>query len=218
MKQCFIYKTTLGGRQIRVNRQVFKKCVPRPSIDQPLLGYDAVDKKLLVNEVEANTVRLLFNKYLECRSVRKLKIEADSLGLVTKRRNSRKGITGGKPFSRGNLYQILRNPIYAGLIGHRGHVFEGQHRAILDKDIWHKVQNMLENNAPHRRTVNNVTGRHHLIGRIFDENENRSDQNPYSVGSNHDSTAQTSSVSGTPMRTKSINVYPPAFITRRLVL
>jgi site-specific DNA recombinase len=42
----------------------------------------------------------------------------------------------------------------------------------LDKDIWHKVQNMLENNAPHRRTVNNVTGRHHLIGRIFDENGN----------------------------------------------
>ena len=41
------------------------------------LGYDACDKKLIVNEREADTVRCLFALYLEHQNVRPVKAEAD---------------------------------------------------------------------------------------------------------------------------------------------
>ncbi len=49
-------------------------------------GYDVVDRKLFINEAEAETVRRLFQLYLELGTVRRLKYEADRLGIVTKRR------------------------------------------------------------------------------------------------------------------------------------
>ncbi len=52
----------------------------------PPLGYDAVDKKLVINEAEAETVRFLFDNYVDLGSIRKLKKVADRAGIVTKRR------------------------------------------------------------------------------------------------------------------------------------
>ena len=79
------------------------------------LGFDVRDKRLVVNEAEAVTVRRLFDLYLQNRSVRQLKVAADAEGIVTKRRSFASGrVQGGKPFSRGNLYQLLSNPIYVG--------------------------------------------------------------------------------------------------------
>ena len=54
------------------------------------------------------------------RFLKLLKQETDHLGLVTKRHEDGSGFRGGLPFSRGNLYQMLHNPIYAGEIAHKG--------------------------------------------------------------------------------------------------
>ena len=77
----------------------------------PPLGYDVKDKKLVVNAAEAETVKTLFRLYLKLGSVRMLKREADRKGLVTKRRRRDDCSTGCKPFTRGNLYQLLHNPL-----------------------------------------------------------------------------------------------------------
>ena len=50
------------------------------------LGYDVKDRKLIVNEPEASTVRLIFKRYAELGSVALLKAELDRLGIVSKRR------------------------------------------------------------------------------------------------------------------------------------
>jgi site-specific DNA recombinase len=50
------------------------------------LGYDVKDRKLVVNETEAATVRLIFRRYGELGSVALLKAELDRLGIVSKRR------------------------------------------------------------------------------------------------------------------------------------
>ena len=64
------------------------------------LGYDAVDKKLVVNEREAKQIRILFDLYLKLGNVRLVKVEADKQGIVTKRRNARdERIRGGRPLS-----------------------------------------------------------------------------------------------------------------------
>jgi site-specific DNA recombinase len=38
---------------------------------QPSLGYDVKNRKLLVNEAEAATVRMIFHRYLELGSIRR---------------------------------------------------------------------------------------------------------------------------------------------------
>ena len=46
----------------------------------PPLGYDVKDRKLVVNEAEAETVRYIFRRYQELRSVRLLKEHLDASG------------------------------------------------------------------------------------------------------------------------------------------
>src|SRR5262244_2458102 len=62
------------------------------------LGYDARERTLVVNPAEAETVRCLFALYLEFGRVRRVKQEADQLGLRTKRSITADGCErGGKP-------------------------------------------------------------------------------------------------------------------------
>lgn len=75
-----------------------------------LLAMTAKDRSLVINEIEAKTVRTLFRLYLELGSVRALQAEAQRRGL--------RGKTG-QPFSYGHLYFLLQNPIYIGLIRHK---------------------------------------------------------------------------------------------------
>src|SRR5207253_1494290 len=79
------------------------------------LGYDASERTLVVNPAEAETVRCIFALYRDLGCVRGVKEETDRLGLMTKRRTMASGLErGGKPFSRGHIYQLLSNPIYIG--------------------------------------------------------------------------------------------------------
>lgn len=134
------------------------------------LGYDVHDRKLIVKEAEAETVRTIFRLYLELGSVRLLKRACDESGIVSKVRTYESGRTvGGVPLSRGNLYQMLSNPIYAGLIPHQEERYPGLHDAIIDTETWDAVQNQLADNAVVRRTGANAKSPSLLKGIIFDE-------------------------------------------------
>ena len=115
------------------------------------LGYDVRDRKLIVNDAEAETVRLIFRRYAELGSVRTLTEELAGLGIVSKRRQGAGGVlAGGNRFSRGALYTLLQNPIYRGEIGHKGKVYPGQHEAIIDAELWQVVQAKLAGNRQAR--------------------------------------------------------------------
>jgi site-specific DNA recombinase len=91
------------------------------------LGYDVKDRKLIVNEPEAATARLIFRRYAELGSVALLKAELDRLGIVSKRREGAGGrVAGGQHFSRGALYLMLQNRLYRGDIVHQGEAYPGQ--------------------------------------------------------------------------------------------
>ncbi len=140
----------------------------------PPLGYDAKDRQLIINEAEAATVQLLFETYLAVGSVRALKEEAERLGLRTKRRLLSDGREqGGIPFGRGHLTAILTNPIYCGMIRHRGQVHAGRHSRIIDAETWDAVQVQLKAHAPTRQLARNSRGQHLLTGFLFDETGDR---------------------------------------------
>src|SRR5215216_4041638 len=85
----------------------------------PPLGYEVQDRKLVVNESEAETVRAIYLGYTQLGSVRVLQRELEGI-VVSKRRVDRFGReSGGKTLARGALYHMLQNRIYRGEIVHK---------------------------------------------------------------------------------------------------
>ena len=134
------------------------------------LGYDKIDAGLVINKAEAETVRTLFQAYVDLGSVRKLKDYADTAGLRTKQHEFASGrVTGGKPFRTGHLYQLLSNPLYHGKIKHHDQVYDGLHEAIISEALWSRVQETLANNRVARTTRKNAANPSPLAGKVFDE-------------------------------------------------
>jgi hypothetical protein len=121
-----------------------------------------------VNEAEAETVRHIFKRYCALGSVRALAQELETGKVFSKVRAAANGsFYGGKPFSRGALYQLLQNKIYIGLTTHRGEAYPGEHPAILDNDLWEKTQELLDANRVGRRALEKSASRR-LVGMVFD--------------------------------------------------
>jgi site-specific DNA recombinase len=86
------------------------------------LGYEVKDRKLVVNEDEADRVRLIFRQYLAVGCVSRLKADLDQRGVRSKRRVLTSGkVLGGCPFGRGALYHLLQNRIYWAKSSTRAH-------------------------------------------------------------------------------------------------
>ena len=135
----------------------------------PPLGYDVKDRKLVVNEAEAETVRYIFRRYQELRSVRLLKDHLDVAGIVSKRRTAPDGRSnGGKPIARGALYLILQNRIYRGEIVHKDQAYPGVHAPIVDNDLWQEVQTTLKTNRVDRGAGKGSRQLSLLAGLIYD--------------------------------------------------
>jgi len=135
------------------------------------LGFDVRERKLVINRGEAENVRGIYRRYRELGSVRLLKQDLEQRGIVSKIRVSRSGRTsGGCPFSRGALYELLSNPIYIGEIRHRKVRHAGQHEAILDRGVWDKVQDQLRDSAVRGSEPKSNAGPSPLAGKLFDEN------------------------------------------------
>jgi site-specific DNA recombinase len=89
----------------------------------PVLGYDIDQKggRLIVNPEEAEQVRTLFNLYLELGSLLPVLQEAERRGLLTKRWTTEDGkVRGGQRIAKGTLHGLLTNPIYTGMVDHKG--------------------------------------------------------------------------------------------------
>ena len=108
------------------------------------LGYDVVDKMLVVNPKEAKVVKLIYEQYHRLGSVRALKALLDEKGIKSKCRTSRSGNnSGGASISRGALYTLLKNPVYVGKVKHKDQHYAGPHDPIIDQALWERVQQQI---------------------------------------------------------------------------
>jgi site-specific DNA recombinase len=116
----------------------------------PMLGYDVDPRggRLHVNDDEATRVRDIFELYLERQSLIETAKELDARGWLTKRWTTRKGHErGGKPFNKNSLFKLLTNRLYLGKITYKDEVHQGEHPAIVDEDIFDRVQRLLKRNG-----------------------------------------------------------------------
>ena len=136
------------------------------------LGYDARDRKLVINEAEAETIRFIFNRYLET-SIGQVLDELEARGITTKAYVSRTGLSkGGGRWYVGPLRHILRNRVYVGDAVHKDNVYPGEHKPILDRELFDRVQAKMAENAVSLQRVRTIDSRSLLPGLIFDDRGN----------------------------------------------
>ena len=146
----------------------------------PPLGYDAHPdpntRELVINDEEAQTVGRIFDFYDKLQCLNAVTRQCYTERLVSKRHVFSTGrVQGGRPFSRGQIYHILRNPTYLGRIRHKDKSFPGQHTAIIEKRQWDRVQGKLATAAMRPRggttseTFTSATPVAPLLGKLRDE-------------------------------------------------
>jgi site-specific DNA recombinase len=137
------------------------------------LGYDTKDRKISVNEAEAESVRTIFRRYLELGSLNLLMADLRRKGIVTKVRKLKSGkMVGGIPFTRGPLAHLLRNRFYIGEVPFKGEVLKGEQPAIVERKLFDAVQSKLSNQS-NGSTARGNGNEALLTGRIFDDRGNR---------------------------------------------
>ncbi len=115
-----------------------------------LLGYDLLPagRGLVVNEAEAEQIRQIYGLYLERQSLRDVVEELDRRGWRTKTWVTKDGKpTGGKPFVKNILYNLLTNIAYTGRIKFEDQIYAGEQTAIVDSGLWNRVQKLLNGNG-----------------------------------------------------------------------
>ena len=108
------------------------------------LGYDVKDRKLMVNPNEADTVRMIFERFVEIGSATTLAKALRAEGVKTKR---------GRAIDKGDIYKILKNRVYLGEAVQKGTSYPGEHKAIVNQAVWDKVHAVLKA-SPRQRASN----------------------------------------------------------------
>ena len=90
----------------------------------PPIGYRPNDRSLTIVDVEADLVRHIFATYLKLGNVPRVEEALAREGVRSPRRNRGSGREfGGRVLARGQIYGILKNPLYVGLIEHKGQTY-----------------------------------------------------------------------------------------------
>jgi len=111
-------------------------------------------------------------RYLDTRSVPALLEQLRAEGVATKVQRRVSGPhRGGIPFRRGSLFYLLKNPVYRGKIVHKGNAHDGEHEAIVDEDLWERVQMQLREKAPPRKRPKNDRQNALLVGLLVDQHQ-----------------------------------------------
>src|SRR5690606_3430657 len=98
------------------------------------LGYEVRDRKLVINDAEAATVRMIFERFVEVGSATALARALAAEGVRTRR---------GRLVDKGFLYKLLNNRVYIGDAVHKGTAYPGEHEAIITRALWDKVHGIL---------------------------------------------------------------------------
>lgn len=127
-------------------------------------GYKLENKKLVPDALYTQTINTIFDKYLETGSVLRVKTYLDEHTITTR---------SGKKFSKGNIAKILKNKVYIGKISHKGAIYDGEHKGIVDVELFNKVQEAFEENKILTKARTKEHNTSYLAGKIFDDRGNR---------------------------------------------
>lgn len=115
-------------------------CVP--------FGYRVEDRRLVVVPDEADTVRRVFRRYSEIQSPKQVALELNDAGILRR----------GKKWTMAQIITMLRRWVYAGKVEYKGEVYDGEHEAIIDDELWNLVRQYMAGKPPQRSKARGVDG------------------------------------------------------------
>jgi site-specific DNA recombinase len=122
------------------------------------MGYDVKDRKLMVNEAEAKTVRMIYERFVTLGSASTLARALQAERILNKR---------GKRIDKGFIYKLINNRVYLGEAVHKGISYPGEHQAIITQGLWDRVHAILKESPRDRRAKNRNISEALLKGIIF---------------------------------------------------
>ncbi len=105
--------------------------------------YKIVNKKVVIDEEQAEIIRYIFNQYLLDVQVKEIIATLREKGILNR----------GKPFARNTVYRLLENEKYAGVYRHGDEVFENTYPPIITKEIFARVSEKTKTNKYGKRSV-----------------------------------------------------------------
>ena len=99
-------------------------------------GYRVVNKRLVVEENEAEAVRYIFQQYANGKVAREIIKELTERGILYH----------GKPFVQNTFYSLIRGEKYIGINRHGDEVFTNRFPPIVPKPLFYEVQRILARN------------------------------------------------------------------------
>ncbi len=119
----------------------------------PTIGYDVVDRQLVINKDEAAVVRRMFEEMLTIGSPTQIAARLTDEGITTKAWTTQDGrVRSGTRIDKKYLHKVLRNRIYLGELSNRGTWYPGVHAPIIERELWDKVHAVLARDS-HARGV-----------------------------------------------------------------
>lgn len=107
----------------------------------PPYGYDLINKRLVVNQDEADVVRWMFTRYLQAKSYVTVSRELRERGVLRRSRTSKRGnFIRGRGICTASVWNMLGNPLYLGQVTNKGRCYQGVHEAIVSQELWDDVQ------------------------------------------------------------------------------
>jgi DNA invertase Pin-like site-specific DNA recombinase len=108
------------------------------------LGYRVDNRKLVIEDIEAATVKMIFERFVSIGSATVLAKALAAENVRTRR---------GKLIDKGFLYKLINNRVYIGEAVHKGTSYPGEHKPIISHALWDKVHAILQE-SPRRRASN----------------------------------------------------------------
>src|SRR5579883_1572926 len=110
----------------------------------PTIGYDVVNRQLVVNPAEAAVVRRIFEEMLTIGSPTQIAARLTAEGITTKAWTTQDGrVRTGTRIDKKYIHKVLRNRIYLGELSNRGQWYPGVHEPIIERQLWNQVHAVL---------------------------------------------------------------------------
>lgn len=137
------------------------------------LGYRNENKRLVIEDDEADLVRRIFRLYLELGSVGAVVEALDREGVRSR---------NGYRFSVGAIAHLLKDRVFMGEVAWKGEVHKGEHEAIIDGETFSAVQERLAQRSAQRRNASRSSA-FLLAGLLYDDAGHRmSPSHAYKAG------------------------------------
>ena len=109
-------------------------------------GYKVVDRKVVIDETRAETVRFMYDSYSKGITVKTMIAELTAKGILYK----------GKPFAPNTVYGILGNEKYSGSYRKDDEIIDNIYPQLISTDTYQKVRDKAEKNKFGKRSIKTV--------------------------------------------------------------